>query len=419
MTESGTRRAPAVAVPAGTRLDALLPPVRKHNSTRIWSTLPRELASLFRPRAAEVAVAVVHEIRRSIPEYARLLDGPFGQVVTGGVEQAVTQFIDRLADPTAPREDRARVFRHLGRLEVAQGRSVDTLQSAYRIGARVAWRRIAEFGQAVNLPVVTICQLAEAVFDYIDEISVLSLEGYAAAQARAAGALERRRRKLLEMILSEPPASPQTLAELAATASWTLPEHVVAVVLEHRTSEYEIPTFDDGVLEDLEAAEPCLVLDAESPHMHTLHEQLPGWRVVVGPRVRLVDARTSLRLARQALTLVHRGLLDDAPVIWTQRHLATLWLLTDEFLARELAEQTLSPLKNLTVKQRTRLGETLLAWLETSGSAPEIAGRLKVHPQTVRYRLHQLEALFGDRLNDPDDRFHMEISLRAMRLLET
>ncbi|MFD1050277.1 helix-turn-helix domain-containing protein [Kibdelosporangium lantanae] len=54
------------------------------------------------------------------------------------------------------------MFRHLGRLEVAEGRSVDTLQSAYRIGARVAWRRIAEFGQAVNLPVVTICQLAEA-----------------------------------------------------------------------------------------------------------------------------------------------------------------------------------------------------------------------------------------------------------------
>nr|WP_132126019.1 PucR family transcriptional regulator [Actinocrispum wychmicini] len=388
------------------------------SSTRIWSTLPRELASLFRPRAAEVAVAVVHEIRRSIPEYARLLDGPFGQVVTGGVEQAVTQFIDRLADPTAPREDRAKVFRHLGRLEVAQGRSVDTLQSAYRIGARVAWRRIAEFGQAVNLPVVTICQLAEAVFDYIDEISVLSLEGYAAAQARAAGALERRRRRLLEMILAEPPASPQTLADLAITASWPVPEYVVAVALEHRNSEYEMPTFDDGVLEDLEAAEPCLVLDASSQHMRTLHEQLPGWRVAVGPRVRLTEARTSLRLARQTLTLVRRGLVDDTPIVWTNEHLATLWLLTDEFLARELAERTLSPFADLTVKQRARLGETLLAWLETSGSAPEIAGRLKVHPQTVRYRLHQLEALFGDRLNDPDDRFHMEISLRAMHFLD-
>jgi hypothetical protein len=418
VTETSARRTPT-AVTTGTRLDGLLPPPRSHtSSTRIWSTLPRELAALFRPRAADVAIAVVQEIRRSIPEYARLLDGPFGPIVIGGVEEAVTQFIDRLADPAAPREDRANVFRHLGRMEVTQGRSVDTLQSAYRIGARVAWRRIAEFGQAVNLPVVTICQLAEAIFDYIDEISVLSLEGYASAQARAAGALERRRRRLLEMILSEPPASPQTLAELALTASWALPEHVVAVALERRNSDFELPTFDDQVLDDLEAAEPCLILDATSHHMRSLHEQLPGWRVVVGPRVLLSEARTSLRLARQALTLVHRGLIEDAPVIFSRDHLSTLWLLTDEFLARELAERTLSPLAGLTVKQRARLGETLLAWLETSGSAPEIAGRLKVHPQTVRYRLHQLEALFGNRLNDPDDRFHMEISLRAMQLLD-
>jgi DNA-binding PucR family transcriptional regulator len=158
-------------------------------------------------------------------------------------------------------------------------------------------------------------------------------------------------------------------------------------------------------------------MDAQSQHLRGLHEQLPGWRVVVGPEVRLSEARTSLRLARHALTLAQRGLIEDAPVIWSRDHLSTLWLLTDEFLARELAERTLSPLANLTVKQRARLSETLLAWLETSGSAPEIAGRLKIHPQTVRYRLHQLEALFGSRLNDPDDRFQMEISLRATMLL--
>uniref|UniRef100_UPI00373FE05C helix-turn-helix domain-containing protein n=1 Tax=Streptomyces rimosus TaxID=1927 RepID=UPI00373FE05C len=34
-----------------------------------------------------------------------------------------------------------------------------------------------------------------------------------------------------------------------------------------------------------------------------------------------------------------------------------------------------------------RLAETLLAWLETRGSAPEVAARLGVHLQTVRYRL--------------------------------
>jgi hypothetical protein len=42
--------------------------------------------------------------------------------------------------------------------------------------------------------------------------------------------------------------------------------------------------------------------------------------------------------------------------------------------------------------------------------------RLHVHPQTVRYRLRQLEELFGDQLLDPDLRFDLEIVLRARRL---
>ncbi|GGM60740.1 hypothetical protein GCM10012275_34740 [Longimycelium tulufanense] len=426
MTESGTRRTRTATLPEPTALDTLLPSPHASRGTpdpaharKLWFTLPRELAALFRPWATEVKNAIIQEIRRSIPEYAGLLDGPHGAVVTNGVEQAISQFIDRLADPSAPREHCAKMFRRLGKLEVAHGRSVDTLQSAYRIGARVAWRRIAKFGQSVNLSVSTICLLAEAVFDYIDEISVLSLEGYAAAQARAAGAVERSRRRLLELILSEPPVSAPTLANVAAAARWKLPESVATVALERRVEGTELPTFDEDVLDDLEGAEPCLVVAEPNLHLlHDLQDQVPGWRAAVGPSVRLSEAPRSLRLARRALNLMHHGVITDGPVAWCCDHLSTLWLLTDEFLIHELAERTLSPLAGLTAKQRARLSETLLAWLETSGSAPEIAGRLKVHPQTVRYRLHQLEALYGARLNDPDERFRMEISLRATQLLE-
>lgn len=63
-----------------------------------------------------------------------------------------------------------------------------------------------------------------------------------------------------------------------------------------------------------------------------------------------------------------------------------------------------------------RLVETLLAWLETRGGAPEVAERLGVHPQTVRYRLRQIRALLGDEVDDPDRRFKLELVLRARRL---
>jgi DNA-binding PucR family transcriptional regulator len=60
--------------------------------------------------------------------------------------------------------------------------------------------------------------------------------------------------------------------------------------------------------------------------------------------------------------------------------------------------------------------ETLEAWLEARGSAAKIAERLQVHPQTVRYRMRQLEQSLGEQLADPDSRFAMELVLRARRL---
>ena len=58
------------------------------------------------------------------------------------------------------------------------------------------------------------------------------------------------------------------------------------------------------------------------------------------------------------------------------------------------------------------LAETLLAWLET-GKSSSVASRLFIHPQTARYRLHKLQDLFGDQLDNPDARFELALVLRA------
>jgi DNA-binding PucR family transcriptional regulator len=40
---------------------------------------------------------------------------------------------------------------------------------------------------------------------------------------------------------------------------------------------------------------------------------------------------------------------------------------------------------------------------------------LHVHPQTVRYRLGQLRELFGDALDEPEQRFALMLALRLRR----
>ena len=76
---------------------------------------------------------------------------------------------------------------NLGRGEMRAGRSLDALLAAYRLGARVAWRRLAAAGEAAGLEPRTLYLLAESIFAYIDELSGESIEGYAMEQAAAAG----------------------------------------------------------------------------------------------------------------------------------------------------------------------------------------------------------------------------------------
>lgn len=385
----------------------------------LWEQLPADLAPKFRARAGDVAVDMVREIQHQIAEYSQKLEGMFGQVVVEGVEQAIHQFIDRMVDPTAQREDRAKLFRLLGKLEVSAGRSLDLLQTAYRIGARVAWRRISEFGQVERVPLATMCLIAEAIFAYIDELSLRSMEGYAEAQARHAGAVQRRRKRLLELLLGEPGYHPNALVELAEAANWPLPEKVLVVALERRTDQHQlpIPSLHEDILMDLEGGEPCLLLTDPERQLVALEQKLGGWRAAVGPVVPLTAARQSLRWARRTITLIQSGVIADKPMVDTTEHLSTLLLLGDEELVHELVKRTLTPLEGLTAKQQQRMRETMTAWVETRGSAPEVASSLAVHPQTVRYRLRQLEELFGSKLHDPDALFDMGIALRALRLL--
>ena len=69
----------------------------------------------------------------------------------------------------------------------APGAALDSLLSAYRIGARVAWRRFAEAGVEAGLAPEVLYRLAEAIFAYIDVLSAESAEGHALEQSAAAG----------------------------------------------------------------------------------------------------------------------------------------------------------------------------------------------------------------------------------------
>jgi hypothetical protein len=63
------------------------------------------------------------------------------------------------------------------------------------------------------------------------------------------------------------------------------------------------------------------------------------------------------------------------------------------------------------------LTETAEVFLDCAGSASRAAGALRIHRQTLYYRLHRIEELTGLDLGDGEDRLLLHASVKAARLL--
>src|SRR3954465_6572593 len=108
-----------------------------------WRALPPTIADAIEPELPEATEEILATIGREVPEYARPLEGAFGVAIRTGVSEALRQFVELIRDPRAGREPGRDVYVGLGRGELHEGRTLDALQSAYRVGARVAWRRVS------------------------------------------------------------------------------------------------------------------------------------------------------------------------------------------------------------------------------------------------------------------------------------
>ena len=61
----------------------------------------------------------------------------------------------------------------------------------------------------------------------------------------------------------------------------------------------------------------------------------------------------------------------------------------------------LAPLAELRPSTAEKLTETLRSWLLNHGRREAVADDLFIHPQTVRYRVTHLRAVYRDWLDDP------------------
>ena len=105
-----------------------------------WPRVPPEDVQLMLPGLEQVAEEMIEAIQLGVPEYARPQNDTYMASVRQAVTHAVGEFVERLANPDVHHDRAAQVFRNIGRSEAAEGRSLEPLQMALRVGARVARR---------------------------------------------------------------------------------------------------------------------------------------------------------------------------------------------------------------------------------------------------------------------------------------
>jgi hypothetical protein len=380
-----------------------------------WRGLPASVADLIEPELDEITGEILATIAHEVPEYARPLEGTFGRGIRTGVGEALRQFVALIRDPEAGRERGREVYVQLGRGEQRQGRTLDSLLAAYRIGARVAWRRIAAAGRRADLAAEPLTLLAEAIFAYIDELSADSVDGFADAQAEVEDVRRRRRYELARLLLAEQPPEHADIAAAARAATWPLPGRVAAAACAERdlvAVARRLPP--DSLATVLEGTGCLLIPDPEGPsRADGLSRAAARSRLALGPAAEPAALSESWTLALALLRASDAGAVPSGGLLRVEEHLGQLLLAEAQPLTARIAARRLGPLSDLTPKAEERMRETALAHVRHHGNAVAMAAEMQVHPQTARYRIARLKELLGDQLDDPDARFELEIALRS------
>ena len=384
--------------------------------TEPWRALPAEIADLIEPELDATTDEILATIAREVPDYARPLEGSFGRGVRTGVTEALRQFVELIRSPSGARGPGREVYVGLGAGELRQGRTLDALQSAYRVGARVAWRRLAAAARRAGVESDVLSLLAESIFAYIEELSADSVEGYAEARSRLEGERRRRRRELVTVLVRDPPAEQADLRAAAESAAWRLPGTAAALACPEEQLERlarRLPA--DALVAPLDGIGCAILADPDGPGRRSEIERAAegAAHAALGPTGPLHSLGASWSLARATLRAIEAGAIEAPGLVRVDDALTRLLLFENGGLVERIAARRLAALDPLTPKARRRMEKTALAYVQQKGNAAAMARTLGVHAQTARYRLSGLRELLGDMLDDPDARFELELALRA------
>lgn len=378
-----------------------------------------EVARQARTTVPDLSERITSQVQRSVRSYAGPATGRRRRLIEMAVTAAVSHFLDKIEQPGTPGRRVDELFRRMGHGEATEGHELDAMQAAFHIASHEAWELIRPYATERGWSANVLGWLGDALFGYIDHLTEQTALGYDAAVRALDNDPVIARERLLDALFNRAPDT--DVNTYAAKTGWFVPSTFVIIRIEpvgqsadgggmleltDLPSQYLVRPEGASVLIISDPDDVAELLDEIGSRPATMRAAR-SWPV---PSHEIPDA---CRWTERALALVSEGVIAETPVVDCGLHRIQLWLHSEPGLRQRLCQDLLRPLLAETPNSREILSETLLAWLESRDSAPAIAAKLGVHPQTVRYRWKRINELFGDELRRPEFVLQATMVLKA------
>lgn len=379
------------------------------------------VAEVLNPVLDEFVDGVLGTVEDMRAGDAAPLDGAFEHNLRAAIAAALRQFTRVVEDGDVSTLDLS-LFRELGRKHALVGYPLEDLLWLYRVGAIACWRQATTLYSEGRFTDEVLARVGELVFTLSHTLAEAAVAGYSSEAASTSTLAQARRYEFLRRLLtgSEPPTD-EEFADAAAEFGWALPDKIVVAVAvvdpDARGARHSFGT--DALVEGSVREHHVALLPAPAQPEDAAAPGTPppvGMdRVVLGPAVPVLEARTSYHQALRLLELADRGLVPGRPVLRAADHWLALMLDREPHLVGDVVERRLGGLLELSERRRGPMLETLTAWLARPGQISAIADELHVHAQTVRYRLERLRELVGPAIDDPEARLELSLATYAFR----
>jgi len=361
--------------------------------------LARDLAVRVLERLPELTDELVEVILVENPAYRALGTVPKAELWRS-CHDNLARVLELLAagrpTPQATQEDLYDAAQATGRSRAEQAMPLDDVLGSFRLGGRLVWQSITE--QARSDAMVD----TDGLIDLGTRVWEGLLQGRAVEPGFAAQAGQ---------LLGLPVRGPYTVVVVSVpqpgaedTASWSLQGRLSAAGVE---SAWQLRA-------DVLIGLLSLGGSAADAVLGVLRHQLrgpAGLSLVVQGLGEVGSAHAQAELARRTLGTAPAGLAALA------QRLPEALLLGAPDLARSLIQEWLGPVLRLPASDRDLLLDTLVAWLESAGSAVRTAELVHCHRNTVVNRIRRIEELAGHSLHGGVAPLEMLLALRALTVL--